>query len=68
MKSMVRTTADGYARDTTTAAVINMDDTGYRQILKERERTKRLAKLEQEVTRLTQELDSIKQLIACRNQ
>ncbi len=63
-----RTNVDGLVRDVSTAALINTNDNDYMVILKEREKAKRLAKLEKEVEVVKNELQSIKNLIANRDQ
>lgn len=68
MNVVVKTNADGFFRDRSTAAIINTNDTEYMSILKEREKAKRLAKLEKDVESIKNELRSIKNLIANRDQ
>jgi hypothetical protein len=68
MNIVVKTNADGYLRDRSTAAIINTNDSEYMTILKEREKAKRLAKLEKDVESIKNELRSIKNLIANRDQ
>jgi hypothetical protein len=63
-----RTNVDGLVRDVSTAALINTNDNDYMVILKEREKAKRLAKLEKEVEVVKNELQNIKNLIANRDQ
>lgn len=62
-----KTNVDGLVRDMSTAAIINTNDNEYMTILKEREKAKRLAKLEKEVEVVKNELQNIKNLIANRN-
>jgi hypothetical protein len=68
MNIVVKTNADGYLRDRSTAAIINTNDSEYMTILKEREKAKRLAKLEKDVESIKNELRNIKNLIANRDQ
>ncbi len=63
-----KTNVDGLVRDVSTAALINTNDSDYMIILKEREKAKRLAKLEREVEVVKNELKNIKNLIANRDQ
>lgn len=63
-----KTNVDGLVRDVSTAALINTNDSDYMIILKEREKAKRLAKLEREVEVVKNELQNIKNLIANRDQ
>lgn len=67
MTSIHRTNAAGFFRDSSTAAIINTNDSDYMNILKEREKAKRLAKLEKDVDSIKNELRDIKNLIANRD-
>jgi hypothetical protein len=68
MNAAFKTNAEGFIRDRSTAAIINTNDSEYMTILKEREKAKRLAKLEKDVESIKNELKSIKNLIANRDQ
>jgi hypothetical protein len=62
-----RTNVDGLVRDISTSSIINTNDSEYMNILKEREKAKRLAKLESDVQSVKDELRNIKNLIANRD-
>lgn len=67
MGAAFKTNAEGFIRDRNTAAIINTNDSEYMSILKEREKSKRLANLEKDVESIKNELRNIKNLIANRD-
>lgn len=64
MNHVFRTNVEGLDRDPSTRAIINNNDSEYLIVLREREKAKRLAKLEKDVDFIKNELRNIKSLIA----
>ena len=64
MNHVFRTNVEGLSRDPSTKAIINNNDSEYMTVLREREKAKRLAKLEKDVEVIKNELRNIKSLIA----
>ena len=63
MQRYVKTNAEGYSRDMTTGAVINMNDAEYQRILLARKQKTEMESLTGEVSGLKQEMSEIKNML-----
>lgn len=63
MQRYLKTTAEGYSRDMTTGAVINMNDAEYQRILLARKQKTEMESLTGEVSGLKQEMSEIKNML-----
>jgi len=63
MQNYIKTNADGYYRDTSTGALINMNDAEYQKILIARKKSKEISNITSEVSTLKQEMSEIKNLL-----
>lgn len=60
---IVPTEDNRYAKDLRSNAFLNIDDTGYRSYMQERQRIIRQQQLEKQVASMQQDMDDIKQLL-----
>lgn len=57
------TNSPGYVVDEATKAIINIDNSGYQQILEQRKRHKEMSQLNERVGKLENDISEIKELL-----
>jgi hypothetical protein len=59
----IQTNSSGYVVDSSTSAIINIDNSKYQKILENRKRNKEMAAMNERVGRLENDISEIKELL-----